>query len=516
MKFALNSEQMKKLDDKTIHTMKIPSLVLMERAALAVAEAVMKKCDTYSKIVVVCGCGNNGGDGFAVTRILSLKGYHVDILLVGKEEKMTPETKTQMEIVMNLGLSIRRECDFSEYNVIVDSMFGIGLDREVQGEYAQVIHKINEVKGRAYIIAVDIPSGLCANSGQILGCAVQADETVTFQEMKIGLLLYPGANIAGKVTVVDIGILPFLETDTPTYCYYEETDILKLLPKRVAYSNKGTYGKVLIIAGSDAMTGAAYLSAYAAYRMGCGLVKVLTAKNAIPIIRQLLPEALTACYDGDDATEVITNSLLWADVVVIGPGITTSSTAYTLCNQVFKQIMQLNKPLVVDADAINVIAGKLDEECKHKEGRIGAIQEMLPRNTILTPHLGELSRLTLDCVNKVSSYLIDITDHLTYNCELIYVLKDTRTIVASKNLRYINVSGNNGMATGGSGDVLCGIIAGLLSGGLKREEAATLGVYLHGLAGDYAAKEFGTYSMLARDIIEALPKVLMNYERRSL
>ncbi len=516
MRYALNAKQMKALDQKTIETIKVPSMVLMERAALAVAESVFLHCEPDSRILVVCGAGNNGGDGLAVARILALKGYCTDILFVGNEEKMTPETKAQRDIIQNLGLSIRSECEFSEYNIIVDSMFGIGLCREVQGNYANIIHKINQEKNRAYIIAVDIPSGLCADTGQILGCAVHADETITFQEMKIGLLLYPGVDHAGKVTVVDIGILPYKKEEPLAYRYYDESDISKLLPVRVAYSNKGTYGKVLIIAGSNEMTGAAYLSAYAAYRMGCGLVKVLTAQTAIPILRQLLPEALTACYDGSDSKEVILNCLQWADAVVIGPGLSSSELAHSICDQVFEQMRVTNKPLIVDADALTIIAEKLNQKFEKKEDRIGNIQEILPRNTILTPHLGELSRITLDCVNKIKSNLIDIAYDCTYNWGMIYVLKDTRTIVASKNLRYINVSGNHGMATGGSGDVLCGIIAALLAQGVLREEAATLGVYLHGLAGDYAAKELGTYSMLARDIIEALPKVLMNYERRSL
>ncbi len=518
MKYALSASQMQSLDATTIHQIGVEALVLMERAALSVVEEIQKKVKSDDRILVICGNGNNGGDGFAVARILHMHGYSVQAMFIGSEDKMTKEAKKQMQIAVNLGLSIRRETNLSEYNIIVDSIFGIGLDRPIHGEYADIIQKINEQKGKAFIVAVDIPSGISADSGQVLGYAVRADLTVTFQEMKRGLLLYPGADYAGKVLVKDVGIVPFCPSDEKevVYQYYEPEDICRLLPKRYAYSNKGTYGKVLVIAGSESITGAAYLSAYAAYRMGAGLVKILTAKAAIPILKTQLPEALFGSYDGEEATEEIEKSVFWANSIVIGPGLSTSKKARSVVHQVFSLLKDSETPIVVDADAINILSENLNHSCESKEERISRLQEIVPKNTILTPHPLELSRLILECVNKIPSNLIDIAERCTYNNEMIYVLKDTRTIVASNKLRYINISGNNGMATGGSGDVLTGIIATLLAGGLIREEAATLGVYLHGLAGDSAKLKLGSYSMLARDIMEALPEVLMNYERRSL
>ncbi|MDD5936996.1 MAG: NAD(P)H-hydrate dehydratase [Clostridiales bacterium] len=517
MKYALSASQMKSLDQMTIQEIGIESLVLMERAALGVVEEIKKHVTLKDRILVVCGSGNNGGDGFAVARILLAQGHSVDAMFVGSMAKMTLECKKQMQIAVKMGLSMRTELLFSEYNIIVDGIFGIGLDRPVHGEFANVIERINEQKESAFVIAIDIPSGISADTGQKLDYAVKADVTVTFQEMKRGLLLYPGAEYAGNIIVKDVGIMPYQFNDQEVvYRYYEPEDIHRLLPKRMDYSNKGSYGKVLIVAGSDTITGAAYLSAMSAYRMGTGLVKILTAASIIPILRTQLPEALFVCYDGKNASQEIENAVKWASAIVIGPGLSMSEQAKLVFTKVCDLVKKTMTPMVMDADALNILSEQIDQESKCKEKRLCLIKERVPANTILTPHLLEFSRLTLETVHKIPSILIDITEECTYNSELTYVLKDTRTIVASKNLRYINRSGNNGMATGGSGDVLTGIIAALLAEGLNREEAATLGVYLHGLAGDYARKKLGAYSMLARDIIEALSEVLMNYERRKL
>jgi NAD(P)H-hydrate epimerase len=364
---------------------------------------------------------------------------------------------------------------------------------------------------------VDIPSGISADCGQILGIAVKANETITFEEMKLGLLLYPGAEYAGKITVVKIGILPMSQQvdSTEAYLFCEPRDIMRLLPKRPAYANKGTFGKVLVIAGSKQVTGAAFLSAYAAYRMGVGLVKILTAYEAIPVLQQLLPEAIFGAYDGDNWEQELMKSITWADSVVLGPGIGTNQNAlqlFTKAIDILKSKECDTPPLVVDADALNILSASLDSENVKKTDRYSSISNKLPKRSILTPHLMELSRLSLEGVNNIPSILIDIARECTYNNELIYVLKDTRTIVSSQNRKVINISGNNAMATGGSGDALTGIIAALLARGLLREEAAMLGVYMHGLAGDASKVKLGANSVLARDIIEALPEVLMNYD----
>lgn len=519
MQYAVNSSQMKLLDQTTIQEIHIPSMVLMERAAYSVAQVVMNRATKQDKILAVCGSGNNGGDGIAIARILYSLGYQAEILFIGKKEKMTQETSQQYEIAKNLGLSIRTESNFIEYTIIIDSIFGIGLCKEVQGEYYDVISQINDQRGRAYIYAVDLPSGISADTGQILGVAVLANETITFEEMKLGLLLYPGAYCSGKIEVAKIGILPMKKQEVQpkdTFLYYEPEDVKRLLPLRPEYSNKGTFGKVLVIAGSKQVTGASYLSAYAAYRMGVGLVKILTAKEAIPVLQQLLPEALFAPYDDDNFREELSQSLSWADAVIIGPGIGVSECSNQLLEEVIhtlKTKVKENTPLVIDADALNLLSDGMNKGKIGMQSRYRYLNTKLPNNCILTPHILELSRLNLLSVNKITGNFIDIASDCTYNSELIYVLKDARTIVTSQNLRYINVSGNSAMATGGSGDILSGMIAALLARGIGKEEAATLGVYVHGLAGELAKERLGADSVLARDIIEALPEVLMNYGR---
>lgn len=519
MRYALDAVQMKNLDKKTIEQIGIPAMVLMERAALFVAEHVREHAKPTDKIIAVCGTGNNGGDGIAAARILHLWGYEVTIGIVGDMEKFSKECREQWKIAKNLGLSIRTEWELSEYNILIDGIFGIGLSKPVSGEYAKVIQSIN--LSDCYVVSVDIPSGVSASHGQVLGCAVKASVTITFGEQKLGLLLYPGATYAGKVLIADIGFAQE-KLDSLTYRYYDESDFDKL-PIRMPYSNKGSYGRVLVIAGTETMIGAAYFSAAAAYRMGAGLVKILTAKNAIPVLQGMLPEALFAAYDGAGCEEQIKKALEFATVIVIGPGLSTEATAKKLLLQVCKEV---KVPLIVDADGINLLAQVVDEkkpsiskitdEVERLYQRISCIKEILPEGTILTPHLKELSRLTLYPVNKIPSNLIDIASYCTYNNLMIYVLKDSRSIVASKDLRYINVSGTHGMATGGSGDVLTGIIAGLIAQGLEAGKAATLGVYLHGLAGEKAANVKSTYSMLAEDIIEALPEVLRYHEGRNV
>ena len=517
MRYALDAVQMKNLDTMTIEQIGIPAMVLMERAALAVAEHVREHAQPQSKekILVVCGTGNNGGDGIATARILYQWGYEVTLGMIGNLEKFSTECKIQWKIAQNLGLSIRTEWEISEYTIVIDGIFGIGLSKPISGEYAKVIQSINQ--SNCYVVSIDIPSGVSANHGQIMGCAVKADVTITFGEQKLGLMLYPGASYAGKIQIAEIGFAK-VKKDSLTYTYYEPKD-LELLPMRAAYSNKGSFGRVLVIAGTENMTGAAYFSAAAAYRTGTGLVKILTAKQAIPVLQGMLPEALFAAYDGEDAEEQIQKSLEFASVIVIGPGLSTGEKAKKLLLKVCKCA---KVPVIIDADGINLLAEwvmkdnpnipQITSEKERVERITSYLKEILPEGTILTPHLKEFSRLTLYPLNKIPSNLIDIASYCTYNNLMIYVLKDSRTIVASKDLRYINASGNHGMATGGSGDVLTGIIAGLIAQGLEAGKAATLGVYIHGLAGEKAAKVKSTYSMLASDIIEALPEVLKYHD----
>ena len=545
MRYAVNSMQMKMIDDYTVQVHHTSALELMERAAEAVAAVVMKQADKADRILVICGPGNNGGDGVAAGRLLFIQGYHVAILFVGEEGKTSKAMEIQLEKAKKLGVPIDNTNKPHEYNesmvrrgitemvsgheVLIDALFGVGLSRDVTGEYEAVINIMNNSKKTVY--AVDIPSGISADSGKVMNAAVRADVTITFGYRKQGLLLYPGAEHAGRIIAADIGFpeTAALQADPDTF-YYGEED-LDRLPVRREYSNKGTYGKVLVIAGSKGMSGAAYLAAKAAYRTGAGLVKILTSEANRIILQTSLPEALFSAYDeGADSEErlqKLQENLDWASVIVIGPGLGGSAIAEELTDTVIKYA---GVPLIIDADGLGLVAKELSRRSKDDgiipagqfpadtvpdgvaedkvNKRIVLLSEYLKADTILTPHLKELSGLLKMTLPEITDNLIDTARRCTYNNKLIYVIKDARTIVAQQKSRYINVSGNHGMATGGSGDVLTGIIAGLIAQGMKPYEAACLAVYIHGRAGDAAARRKGTYSMMAGDIVDSIEEVL--------
>lgn len=512
MKYALDSKKMKLIDDYTINTIGIPAMELMERAAGQLVSVMQRRIGKKDRILVVCGPGNNGGDGVAAGRILFLQSYRVAILFIGEDDKCTPQMKAQLEQAKKLGIPLENRNKLTEYNIIIDALFGVGLSRAVTGVFEETIRQINESKGIVY--AVDIPSGISAEDGSVLNTAVKADETVTFGHNKIGLLLYPGAEYAGEITVADIG---FPEEATslagPDTFYYQRED-LRLLPERKPYSHKGSFGKVLIIAGSRGMAGAAYLSALAAYRSGAGLVKVLTAECNRTILQTLLPEAVFSAYDEEEKEDVclvqqrLLAELEWATVIVTGPGLGLGKAAEELVETVIKEA---RVPVILDGDGITLLSRKVEEQVSgaglSTEQRLVILREWLPSGTILTPHLKELSRLLGRTVADIANNLIDTARQCSYN-KLIYVVKDARTIVTGNLSYYINVSGNQGMATGGSGDVLTGIIAAMVAQGMEPYDAACLGVYIHGLAGDEAASEKSSYSMMAGDIAGAIERVL--------
>ncbi len=511
MKYALGSGQMKAIDRYTIETIGIPSMVLMEKAAMAVVRHTKELCSERDSILAVCGYGNNGGDGIAAARILFMEGYPVTIYMVGERERATKETKQQLKIAKKLGIPMIRKVKWEEYTIIIDALFGIGLTRSVTGEFRKVIEAINQKKMK--VVSIDVPSGISADDGKIFGIAVNADITVTFGFQKIGCLLFPGSEYAGKVYVEDIGFANGGLDEPPTRFFFDEAPET-LLPVRKKNSNKGTYGKVLVIAGSKNMSGAAYFAATAAYRMGSGLVRVLTAQENREILQRQLPEAILTTYetleDGISETDAenIKEAVAWASVIVLGPGLGQSVMSAGIVNYV---ICECKVPLVIDADGLNIISRLITEKVTAEEGvegRIRYLAELLPAGTILTPHKKELSVLTGIPLADLVGCLIDSSAPCTYNNELVYVKKDVRTIVSFGNSDYINVSGNDGMATAGSGDVLAGMIAGLLAQGESPKMAAMAGCFLHGIAGDVAAKKKGPRSMLASDILEAIPEVL--------
>lgn len=502
MNILVNSRQMKQLDKNTTEHFKIPSMVLMERAAVSTADEIegyMKKTDQrgrtkrISPILLVCGAGNNGGDGLAIGRILFQRGYEVVMVMPEEHGTISPQTRLQLEICTAYGLSVKLKIPKQEYAVVVDALFGIGLTRELSESHAALIDEMNRID--SYKVAVDIPSGIHADTGQIMKTAFCAHLTVTFAYAKLGLLWYPGADYAGRVIVTEIGIegRSFLE-EQPLVSELGKEDLSRI-PKREQDSNKGSFGRVLVAAGQKNMAGAGFLSANAAYVTGAGLVKVFTQESNRIVIQQLLPEAVLETYEPDQVFErALKDAAGWASVIAAGPGIGTKRSA----KAIVKTILETAEvPVVLDADALNVLS-------EHKEWLKAAKAKV-----IITPHLGEMARLLQMSISDMKKQLLQVALNFAREYNVICVLKDTRTVTALPDGRaFVNTSGNSGMATAGSGDVLTGIIAGLLAQGMQPEEAAPFGVYIHGAAADFMVKTTGTYGLLARDIIKGIPMVI--------
>ncbi len=496
-KYILPAAVMQKADNATIEQVGIGQDVLMERAALAVVSRV--KAYSPKRVLCVCGTGNNGGDALAVARILCMQGIKADVFLCGKPEKYKPAVVKQYDIFQKVGGGTITTKDFNEYDIIVDGIFGIGLERKVEGNYADVIECINQAgENKTKIIAVDIPSGIHTDTGAVMGCVVKADETVAFAYYKPGHLLYPGAEYCGKVSVEEIGISHrFIENECKVDAFTLEKDILPDLPKRPRNGNKGTFGRVLIVAGSSAMYGACYLSALAALRMGVGLVEIFTHEINRIAVQTMLPEAILHIYEDDNVDLNKLQELTErADCVVIGPGLSTSDVAVALVKTVLNHC---TKPVVADADALNCIA-------MHKE----LLQEIKDarKHVIITPHPAELSRLTGKGVAELKADYINSVKSFAEEYHLTVVGKDAGTVVSDGKYTYINQTGNSGMATAGSGDVLSGIIGALCAQKESAFDAAWKGVCIHGKAGDYALQNNNAYSLIARDIAEALAQII--------
>lgn len=498
MQLWVNAAQMKAADQYTIQKLGVPSLELMEHAAQACVQVLEDEKVDLSHVCVVCGSGNNGGDGFAIARILQNNRYSVETFGVGNPEHYTEETQEQMHRLQECGGKITYGMPQEDsYSVVIDAVFGVGLSRKVEGRYRQVIEQMNRMRGTKF--AVDIPSGLSATTGCILGCAFKADYTVTFQLKKIGLELSQGRTMAGRVIVPDIGI------STDSICEDQEIvrtagkDIYrKMLPDRPEDSNKGTYGRLLVIAGSKGMAGAAYLNAHAAYMIGAGLVRIYTSSDNREILQTLLPEAIVTTYEEYNKEELL-SLLTWADSVCIGSGLGMSR----LSEKILKTVIEYVKvPCLIDADGLNLLA-----ENKNY------LNQMAERRFVITPHMKEMSRLTGTPVEELKADRIQILKDFISRYRITCVLKDSRTLIASeeKGIR-MNLTGNSAMAKAGSGDVLAGVISGWMVQGKEAEDAAELGTYIHGLSGDLAKFEKGVYSVMARDLIEYISKALMKLE----
>ena len=494
----LTAAQMKQMDSYAINTLGIPSTLLMERAAKGVADAAERFLPETGAAVILCGSGNNGGDGVAAARFLIKRGHSVHCFLVGKREKMSADC-AEMERRLNEygsslidypGLSGDFKALTAGSDVIIDALFGTGLNSDLRPDTAELVEFINSLP--VPVVSADIPSGVHTDSGFIMRKAVNADITVTFTSLKPGLCLTPGSVCAGETVIHDIGIPHEVFESAESAVFSVDADFSdRVIPHRKRDSHKGDYGKVLIISGSTGYTGAPVLAARAAVRSGAGLVFLGVRPEVYPITAARLSSPVVFPAE---KSEDIAKRLESCTACLIGCGLGTDETAEDL---LYSVIRNSRVPLVIDADGISLVARNID------------ILDEAVCPVILTPHDGEFARLGGDLTS--SDRLTAARDFAkAHNCVL--VLKGYRTVTAFPDGRaYINLSGNPGMAKGGSGDVLAGVIVSLLGQLRDVEKAVPAAVYLHGAAGDTAAGKLGEYGMAPDDIVDALPLVLKKF-----
>lgn len=535
MRYLVTGEQMKKVDQYTIESIGIPSMVLMERAAMAVAREAGKLAKKTDNIWAVCGTGNNGADAAAAARMLALEGYKVTVIIVGNQDRGTKEFRAQLEIGDRLGLSAVEWKDFipGKCHLIIDGLFGVGLSRDVEGEYREILDTLKTMD-QAAVVAVDIPSGIHSATGQVMGTALKADVTVTFGCQKLGTALYPGREYSGKLVIEDIGFPDISYEKIRPFAWTFGREDLAGLPARPSYSNKGTFGKVLVIAGCPGMSGAGYLAALAAYRMGAGLVKVMTVEENRAILQQQLPEAIITTYrpeeliggspgedtvflgnpevsagsqDGGSGREVshawekrMERECSWADAIAVGPGLGKEPYVELLIRSV---LTSAYVPIVLDADGLNAVAA------------YPYLEQYYTENIVITPHLGEMARLTGKTIGEIQADVPKTAMEYSNRHGLVCVLKDAATVVANREGQcYVNTSGNSCMAKAGSGDVLAGAVAGLLAQKMEPFDGAVMAVYVHGLAGDQYRRDQGSGSMLARELADKLGAITKEADER--
>ena len=508
---VVTAEEMRIIDRRTIEGYSIPGSVLMERAGLAVASRI-KEAFSPRKVIIIAGSGNNGGDGLVVARNLYNEGWDVKVFLTAKPEDLKGDALLQYRIAVKFGLKIYPINEFltnyssliTRHCILVDALLGTGISKKVTGLLSEVISYLN--RSNVPIFSVDIPSGISSDNGQIMGEAVRADYTVTFGLPKRGHLLYPGAQHSGKLFIEDIGFPKELLNSEKLHIELLTKDkVSPLIPQRPRYSHKGNYGHVLIIAGSKGKTGAAIMAAKACLRSGAGLVTLGIPKSLADVFQsRVTEEMILALPDKGDGTlsqrasRVILNFLNErATTLAIGPGIGISSDTKKLMDILIKTS---TIPMLIDADGINSLKGERAIFSKSK----------VP--IILTPHLGEMARLLgkQKCVSvktqDIERNRVNIPVSFAKETGTYLVLKGVPTIIAGPDgMAYINSTGNPGMASAGTGDVLTGMISAFLSQGLSPTHASILGVYMHGFAGDSAAAEKGEHTLIATDIIEKIP-----------
>ena len=514
----LNATQMREADRRTIHEIGIPSIVLMENAGHQVVAALEAHYPDLAdrRVAVLCGRGNNGGDGLVIARILRQRGIDVSVFVTGSLDEVRGDARTNLGILGHLGLPLvpvhdsqtweLHQSEVARADIVVDAMFGTGLTSALSGLLETIVADVNAMD--LPVVSVDLPSGMSADTQEIIGSCVNASITVTLAAPKLPLVLPPAELRVGELVVADIGIpLDVIETvDGPRIELLTREDVRELVQPRAPDAHKGSFGHVLIVAGSRGKTGAAHLAAVGALRSGAGLVTVATPRSCQMTVAALGAEYMTEGLEESPAGTVMADALervlsLEKDVIAIGPGLGTGEGTSALVHALLERSQV---PLVMDADALNACAG----DPRRIAGRDGL-------DVIVTPHPGEMARLLGVRPEEVQANRLDAARRFATSQRVYVVLKGHRTIIATPDGKaFINPTGNPGMATGGTGDVLTGMIAAWLGQLLDPEAACKLAVYLHGAAGDLAEADEGEISMTAADLAGRLGDAVLELTAR--
>lgn len=517
MELLATAQQMQEYDRSAIRGCSIPGLLLMENAGRAFVDELERRQGplTGKHVTILCGKGNNGGDGFVIARHLVNRGALTEVILLCRPSAIQGDAAVNYHSVKKIvaaggsRVKITQAATPAAFrpmhspDIVVDALFGTGFSGDVRGVFAKAINWVNSQ--RSFVAAVDIPSGVNGTTGIVESKAVRADLTVTMGLAKVGHFIGSGREQSGEVVVADIGIPSFLFQPARNQTYrIGRSDVAERLPVRPRTAHKYNVGKVFMLGGSRSFTGAPFMAALSALRSGPGAVILGVPQSIHPmLVRKLTEVILLPLPETERGTiahtgiEAVLEKCYWADAVALGPGMSRDPETDELLLSVLSRI---NKPTVVDADALTALVGKTG---------------MLKRRnaaTILTPHAGELARLIGQSAEDIESRRVELARESSRQLQSVVVLKGAPTVTAvPKGLTYLNSTGNPGMATIGSGDVLTGIIAGLLAQGMNPTDAAWAGVWVHGRAGDSAAGERGERSMLAMDILEAVPEVLKEF-----
>jgi ADP-dependent NAD(P)H-hydrate dehydratase / NAD(P)H-hydrate epimerase len=506
---VVSGDTMQLMDRRTMAEFAVAGLTLMENAGRGCAEMIDAEFGRGpgSRAVVLAGKGNNGGDGYVIARLLQERGWHVTVFVLAARDEISGDARTNLDLLTHDPHFCPAQKDLAphrallgEADVIVDALLGTGLKSVVKGPLAAAIAAVN-ASGRP-VVAVDIPSGVDANSGRVLGTAVRADHTVSFALAKLGHVLFPGALHAGRLHLVDIGIPAAVVAEAETILFLDADEVRPLVRVRERTAHKGEFGHCLIVAGSTGKTGAAAMAANSAVRCGAGLVTLAVPASLNAILEMKTTEAMTLPIPDegrgrftDDARMDIVRELAGKDALAIGPGISRNLQTARLVREL---VTEAPLPLVVDADGLNALA---EDPAVLMRNRSSVV--------VLTPHPGEMARLAGMTVGEVEADRIGIARRFAGENGVYLVLKGARTVIAAPDGRIaLNGSGNPGMASGGMGDVLTGILAALLGQGYEPFTACCLGVFLHGHAADLVADEKGEIGMSAVDVQERLPYAL--------